>query len=215
MWRVLLGWGFLKQSRLSLWSSAKGINFHPLYFRININWTLEFKGAASPSQERMQFSMVSLQHSEISHTSPSIATALRNAHISQTHQCVLSDVFIPSETWLVSSGSPSCSHQAPVTPETTAQELGQQEGGRRFGSPLWNTEHKPQPQFPWQPGAGAAGHKHRDRHQIPQEKGEVAEGRNVFNSFSRSSTVCAAELSLSPVRVHLEPSMALYKTLLV
>lgn len=57
------------------------------------------------------------------------------------------DAVTPSETWWVSSGSPSCSCSSIPTystglqspPEITAQELGQQEGGRRFGSPLWNT----------------------------------------------------------------------------
>lgn len=65
-------------------TSAEGIHFHPLYFTININWTLEFKGAAFPSQERMQLSMLSLQHSEISYTS----TALRNE---LTHTAVCSE----------------------------------------------------------------------------------------------------------------------------
>lgn len=51
--------------------------------------------------------MLSLQHCEISHTAPSIATALRSSHGSQTHQAVPRDVFITPEASGVSSGSPS------------------------------------------------------------------------------------------------------------
>lgn len=111
----------------------------------------------------MQFSMLSLQDSEISNTSLSIATALRNYHGSQIHQCVLRDVFTPSETW-----------QSPGSREVR--------GG--FGSSLWNTEYKPQTQFPCQPGVGAAGPEHRYSHQLPQDKGEAAEGRNGLSALA-------------------------------
>lgn len=59
-------------------SSAEGINFYLLYFSVNINWTLEFKGIQRHVLgQNAEFSVLLLQQSEISYTSRSISTELK------------------------------------------------------------------------------------------------------------------------------------------
>lgn len=174
-------------------SSAEGINLYPLYLRININWTLQFKGAASPSTV---FCAVLAARWDFTHCSLHSNSTEGFPWLTNTPGFV----FITPETSGMSSGSPSSAVPAlPPAAQGSSQPqrsvLRSWAAGRweEAGEPPWNTEYKSQ--FPWQPGA--AGHEHRYRQQIPQEKGEAAEGRNVSNSFSRSSTICAPEHSLS------------------